>query len=141
MRLGLGLAGPGNGDKGLGRQNSGMVRGGRVWRTAQETEQVSEKWKKKNELLGRDEELSIKLMRSEIRRDTWAGCHLETGDSKGDNREKREDAREGPAPKGCAREEGMRGAEKKQPQVQEGNKEEERQIRIKQLKPPVGPIS
>lgn len=70
-------------------------------------------------------------MRSEIRRDTWAGCNLETDDSKGVNREKREDAREGPAPEGCAGEEGTRGSEKQQSQVQEGNKKEERQMRIK----------
>lgn len=52
VRLGLGMPVPENGDKGLGRQNNGLVRGGRVWRTAQEIEQVLEKWKKKNELLG-----------------------------------------------------------------------------------------
>lgn len=80
-------------------------------------------------------------MRSEIRRDTWAGCHLETGDSKGVNREKREETREGPALKGCGGEEAARGSEKQQSQVQEGNKKEERQMRIKQFKPPVGLIS
>lgn len=79
---GRGHGGPWECRQGVREAERGLVRGGRGRRTAQETEQVLEKWKKK-ELIGGDEELSIKLMRSEIRRDTRAGCHLETGDSKG----------------------------------------------------------
>lgn len=49
-----------------------------------------EKRKRKTELVGGDEELS---MRSEVRRDTWAGCHLETGDSRGKIEERRNKGR------------------------------------------------